>query len=46
MSDKIFYRGDKAIYKQAKIAAAIADVKIGKWIDDAIREKLAKDSLV
>ena len=42
MTDKIFYRGDKAIYLKAKAAAALAGKAIGKYIDEALKEKIKR----
>lgn len=38
--DKIFYRGDKELYKKAKSQAALDGKTVSSWIDEAIKEKL------
>jgi len=47
MTDKLFYRGDKELYRKAKAQAAIDSIggqrkTIGQWIDEAIKEKLSR----
>ena len=39
----ISIRLEHAAYRQARIAAVVADKTIGKWLEDAIREKLARE---
>ena len=40
--DRIYYRGDKEIYKKAKAQAAQEGKTVSKFIDEAIAEKLNK----
>ena len=40
--EKIFYRGDKELYKKAKAQAALEGKTVGAWIDEAIKEKLSR----
>lgn len=40
MKEKIFYRGNKEIYKQAKSQAALEGISVGEFIDKALQEKL------
>jgi len=40
--DKIFYRGDKELYKKAKVKAIIQGKPVYQFINEAIKEKLEK----
>ena len=47
MTDRIFYRGDKKVFVEAQIEAAKASkpgkrVTIGKYIDEALKEKIKR----
>jgi len=44
LTDRIFYRGDKGIYQKAKAAAALAGKPVGKYIDEALEEKVKKET--
>lgn len=39
----ISIRLSREAYRQARIAAVIADKTIGKWLEDAITEKLERE---
>ncbi len=41
----ISIRLDRGAYRQARVAAVIADTTLGSWLEDAIREKLARDTV-
>ena len=40
----ISVRLDREAYRQARVTAVIADTTLGSWLEDAIREKLARDT--
>jgi len=42
MKSKIFYRGDKELFQQAKAQAKKEHLFVGDFIDQAIREKMNK----
>ena len=42
MKSKIFYKGSKELFQQAKTQAKKEHTFVGDWIDQAIREKLNK----
>ena len=41
MPDRIYYRGDKELYKRAKSQAALDGVTVAAWINEAIKLQLS-----
>jgi hypothetical protein len=43
LKERIYYRGDKEIFRKAKSRAALEGKPVGDFIDEAIKEKLNVD---
>ena len=43
MTPNISIRLDRDAYQQARVAAVVARKTIGKWLEDAIQEKLERE---
>jgi len=44
LTSPLFYRGNKEILKRAKVAAALSEKTLGKYIDEALEEKIKKET--